>query len=155
MPWKNQGGGPWGSGPKGPWGSGPQPVGPRPPDLEDLLRRARTYGPVHVALFEKHPQLVQSGNTPFGKLTTDDYVRMELEVRDKRAAVESALLGLRALDQLDLFELIRKKLLNDEQLRGLLGQVAQLVPIVYWTTLFESFLEAGAEHAHSTGGKQT
>jgi modulator of FtsH protease HflK len=39
MPWKNQGGGPWGSGPKGPWGSGPQPVGPRPPDLEDLLRR--------------------------------------------------------------------------------------------------------------------
>src|SRR5260370_2512420 len=41
MPWKNQGGGRWGSGPKGPWGSGPQPVGPRPPDLEDLLRRAQ------------------------------------------------------------------------------------------------------------------
>jgi len=41
MPWKNQGGGPWGSGPKGPWGSGPQPVGPRPPDLEDLLRRGQ------------------------------------------------------------------------------------------------------------------
>jgi modulator of FtsH protease HflK len=41
MAWKNQGGGPWGSGPKGPWGSGPQPTGPRPPDLEDLLRRAQ------------------------------------------------------------------------------------------------------------------
>jgi modulator of FtsH protease HflK len=41
MPWKNQGGGPWGPGPKGPWGSGPQPVGPRPPDLEDLLRRGQ------------------------------------------------------------------------------------------------------------------
>jgi membrane protease subunit HflK len=41
MPWKNQGGGPWGAGPKGPWGSGPQPVGPRPPDLEDLLRRGQ------------------------------------------------------------------------------------------------------------------
>src|ERR1700753_3475301 len=41
MPRKNQGGGPWGSGPKGPWGSGPQPVGPRPPDLEDLLRRGQ------------------------------------------------------------------------------------------------------------------
>src|SRR5260370_437326 len=41
MPRKNQGGGPWGSGPKGPWGSGPPPVGPRPPDLEDLLRRAQ------------------------------------------------------------------------------------------------------------------
>jgi modulator of FtsH protease HflK len=41
MPWKNQGGGPWGPGPKGPWGSGPQPAGPRPPDLEDLLRRGQ------------------------------------------------------------------------------------------------------------------
>src|SRR3979411_490990 len=41
MPWKNQGGGPWGSGPKGPWGSGPQSAGPRPPDLEDLLRRVQ------------------------------------------------------------------------------------------------------------------
>src|SRR5579871_5082144 len=41
MAWKNQGGGPWGSGPKGPWGSGPQPSGPRPPDLEDLLRSAQ------------------------------------------------------------------------------------------------------------------
>jgi len=41
MPWKNQGGGPWGSGLKGPWGSGPQSGGPRPPDLEDLLRRGQ------------------------------------------------------------------------------------------------------------------
>jgi modulator of FtsH protease HflK len=41
MPWKNQGGGPWSSGPKGPWGSGPQSGGPRPPDLEDLLRRGQ------------------------------------------------------------------------------------------------------------------
>jgi hypothetical protein len=121
---------------------------------EDLLQRARAYGPVHVALFEKHPQLVQAGNTPFGRLTVDDYVRMEREVKEKRAAVDSALVGLRALDQLDLFELARKKLLNDAQLRELLGQVAQLVPLVYWTTLFESFLKAGAAHAHSAGAKE-
>ena len=41
MPWNNQGGGAWGQGPKGPWGQGPQSVGPRPPDLEDLLRRGQ------------------------------------------------------------------------------------------------------------------
>jgi len=68
--------------------------------------------------------------------------------------VEAALTGLRALDQLDLFELARKKLINDEQLRDLLGQVAQLVPIVYWMTLFESFLQAGAAHATSAGAKR-
>ena len=41
MSWKNQGGGPWGPGPKGPWGSGPLSSGPRPPDLEDLLRKGQ------------------------------------------------------------------------------------------------------------------
>jgi modulator of FtsH protease HflK len=44
MPWSNQsgGGGSWGSGPRGPWGSGPQsPGGPRPPDLEEFLRRGQ------------------------------------------------------------------------------------------------------------------
>jgi membrane protease subunit HflK len=45
MPWSNQsggGGGPWGSGPRGPWGSGPQqPGGPKPPDLEEFLRRSQ------------------------------------------------------------------------------------------------------------------
>jgi len=44
MPWTNQGGGgggPWGSGGKGPWGSGPQSLGPKPPDLEEMLRRGQ------------------------------------------------------------------------------------------------------------------
>jgi membrane protease subunit HflK len=45
MPWTNQGGGgggPWGSGGgKGPWGSGSQPSGPKPPDLEEMLRRGQ------------------------------------------------------------------------------------------------------------------
>ncbi len=41
MPWSNQSGGPWSSGPRGPWGSGPQQQGPRPPDLEDFLRRSQ------------------------------------------------------------------------------------------------------------------
>ena len=43
MPWTNQGGGggPWGSGGRGPWGSGPQSSGPKPPDLEEMLRRGQ------------------------------------------------------------------------------------------------------------------
>ena len=42
MPWSNQSGGPWGSGSRGPWGSGPQtPGGPKPPDLEEFLRRGQ------------------------------------------------------------------------------------------------------------------
>ncbi len=51
MPWSNQGGGsgggggggPWGGGGggKSPWGSGPQSSGPKPPDLEEILRRGQ------------------------------------------------------------------------------------------------------------------
>ncbi|MBM3555007.1 MAG: FtsH protease activity modulator HflK [Alphaproteobacteria bacterium] len=42
MPW-NSGGGPWqsGGGNRGPWGRGPLGGGPRPPDLEDLLKRGQ------------------------------------------------------------------------------------------------------------------
>jgi len=97
--------------------------------------------------------VVKAGNTPFGKLSAADYARMESEVSDKREAVESAVAGLRALDQIDLFELSRKELLNDAQLRELLAQVAQLVPVVYWTKLFESFLHAGAAHAQLAGAQ--
>lgn len=39
MPWKPQGGGPWGGG-QGPWGGG-GPSGPRPPDIEELLRKGQ------------------------------------------------------------------------------------------------------------------
>jgi len=39
MPWKSQGGGPWGGG-QGPWGGG-GPSGPRPPDIEELLRKSQ------------------------------------------------------------------------------------------------------------------
>lgn len=121
---------------------------------DNLVQRAKTYGPIHVALFEKHPHLVRNGNTPFGRLEAQDYARMEREVADKRPAVEAALAGLRALDGVDLFEANKKGVLNRGQLDDLLAQVAQLVPVVYWTTLFESFLEAGAAHAHAAGGKQ-
>ena len=43
MPWNNQGGGGggWQGGGRGPWGQGPQGGGPRPPDLEELLRRGQ------------------------------------------------------------------------------------------------------------------
>jgi len=39
MPWKSQGGGPWGGG-QGPWGGGGG-RGPRPPDIEDMIRRSQ------------------------------------------------------------------------------------------------------------------
>lgn len=40
MAWNPQGGGPWGGGGgQGPWGRGPS--GPRPPDIEDLIRKGQ------------------------------------------------------------------------------------------------------------------
>ena len=43
MSWNNQNNGPWGRPPGGPspWGQGPGSGGGRPPDLEDLMRRAQ------------------------------------------------------------------------------------------------------------------
>jgi len=44
MPWKSQGGGPWGGGGgQGPWGGGGGGGGrgPRPPDIEDMIRKSQ------------------------------------------------------------------------------------------------------------------
>jgi GT2 family glycosyltransferase len=110
----------------------------------DLLKRAAVYGPVHVELFRKHPKLLGEGTSPFGKLQPADYRRMETYVAEKQTVVEAALCALEALDNIDLIELQRRGELNDAQLRELLGQVAKLVPLVYWHALFASFLKASA-----------
>src|SRR5262249_8691017 len=109
---------------------------------KDLLRRAAVYGRVHAQLFRKHPCLISDGKTPFGTLSDADFARMHAHVEEKRAAVDAAIVGLQALDQLDLFELAGKGQISDAEFRDLLAKLSQLVPLVYWNRLFASFLAA-------------
>jgi GT2 family glycosyltransferase/glycosyltransferase involved in cell wall biosynthesis len=108
----------------------------------DLLKRAAAYGPVDATLYQRHPELLGRGDSPFGKLLPEDYARMERYVSERRLAVQAAIRALEALDGIDLVELKQQGRLSDGQLNDVLRKVARLVPLVYWHALFENFLRA-------------
>ena len=110
----------------------------------DLIRRARIYGPASLYLYRKHPELLRVGSSPFGTLREEDFQRMASFVDDKRVAATAAVTALEALDPIDLVELSRRNQLREEDLRELVEKVAQLAPLVYWHSLFESLLAARA-----------
>jgi GT2 family glycosyltransferase len=110
--------------------------------LEDLLTRARRYGHADWLLFESHPELLGSGESPFGKLEEADFRRIASLIEEKREAVAAAFSALSALEELDLQPFWSSKAGRESTLEPILNQLTTLVPLVYWHQLLESFLEA-------------
>ena len=108
--------------------------------LEDLLKRAQSYGAADCLLFALHPELLGSGDGPFGKLEEPDLRRIAFHIIEKREAVTAALPALQALENLDLRPFWASKSGQEMTIDPILKQLATLVPLVYWYHLFESFL---------------
>jgi GT2 family glycosyltransferase/SAM-dependent methyltransferase/glycosyltransferase involved in cell wall biosynthesis len=113
--------------------------------LSDLLRRAHNYGVADWRLFEKHPQLLGDGSGPFGRLHKTDFLRIEAYLNEKRSAVEAALAALEALEDVDMIPLCQKDAQGNTVAEGIIAQLAQVVPLVYWYHLFDSFLRVWKE----------
>jgi len=103
----------------------------------DLIRRAKSYGVADWKLFQKHPQLLGSGASPFGRLSESDRQRIRGIVANSLATVESAVPALEKLEGLD-FRAIASD--SPEAAKQIIEQVGKLVPVVYWHYLFETFL---------------
>jgi len=108
----------------------------------DLIRRAKAYGAADWDLFRKHPRLLGSGEGPFGRLSEEDRARMRAQVDSRRLAVSDAVVALEALDDFDLRLLFRDRVHGPQKIKELVERVGQVVPMVYWHYLFESFLQA-------------
>jgi GT2 family glycosyltransferase/glycosyltransferase involved in cell wall biosynthesis len=113
--------------------------------LNDLIRRAQSYGAADWKLFQKHPQLLGDGAGPFGRLQANDFSRMRDYLHRHRPAVEAALAALQALDDVDMIPLCQKDAQGHTKAEAILAQLAQVVPIVHWYYLFASFLQASKE----------
>jgi GT2 family glycosyltransferase/glycosyltransferase involved in cell wall biosynthesis len=107
----------------------------------DLLRRAQSYGATNWDLFVKHPHLLGVGDGPFGRLAPDDRARIEEEVRRCRGAVANSVKALEALDAFDFRQLFKDQEHGNQNAEDLLRKLNQIVPMVYWHYVFESFLE--------------
>ena len=107
----------------------------------DLLRRAQNYGSTNWDLFAKHPQLLGVGDGPFGRLAPEDRARIQEEISRCRGAVANSLRALEALDAFDFRQIFKDQEHGSENAEDLLRKLNQIVPMVYWHYLFESFLE--------------
>jgi len=106
----------------------------------DLLRRAESYGKADWHLFQKHPQLIASGQSPFGRLEPEDISRMEKYVEENAAAAKDSIAALEALDRVNFLPLFKQKQETDSPAEDVLKKLTQIVPLVYWHALFRSFL---------------
>ena len=110
----------------------------------DLLRRARQYGSADWLLFQKHPQLLAAGESPFGKLSPDDFQRMEARLTQDAAAVAGATSALEALDRVNLLPFFENAENKSSPAEELLQKLSQIVPLIYWHALLTSFLNERA-----------
>jgi GT2 family glycosyltransferase/glycosyltransferase involved in cell wall biosynthesis/SAM-dependent methyltransferase len=108
--------------------------------LQDLLRRARNYGVADWKLFEKHPHLLGDGSSPFGRLEEADFLRIEALLEQKREAVHAGVAALEALQDVEMIPLLYRDAEGKTRAEEILAQLSQVVPMVYWHYLLETFL---------------
>jgi len=108
---------------------------------DDLIRRAQRYGVADWALFRKHPHLLGTGAGVFGTLSPADELRMQQLVHSNRQAVTTALTALRALDDIDFRAMVHNSKDKGQAAKEAMRQMTQVVPLVYWHHLFETFLK--------------
>src|SRR5882724_2173579 len=107
-----------------------------------LLRRAAQYGAADWLLFQKHPQLLGGGESPFGRLAPEDFARIEARLKRDSSSVAGAISALEALDRVNLLPFFENAKGDRSPADEVLQRLSQIVPLVYWHALFESFLAA-------------
>jgi GT2 family glycosyltransferase len=115
---------------------------------DDIIRRARSYGPATVLLLEMHPSLLGDGRTPFGRLDAAWKARTIDFLRNSRQHVEDALAAAKRLDDFNFSALVDGKNADGasaaDEITGLLEKA---VTQVYWFYLLEAMIKELDEKA--------
>lgn len=119
--------------------------------VEHLLQRAALYGPVHLKLFRKYPQLVGDGKGLLGRLDAETGSRIRAYLAERERYIPNALEALRQYDHLNFAPLFN----IDDGGRPLALRVMDLfataVPEVYQYHMYRSFLEAWKDNESVDG----
>jgi len=109
---------------------------------DDIVRRARSYGPATLLLLQKHPSLLGDGSSPFGRLDAAWTARTLNFLRSSRQEVEEALAAARRLDDFDFSTLLRGKISGGKSSADEITTLLQkVISQVHWFYLFEAMVE--------------
>src|SRR5262249_10755454 len=112
--------------------------------VADLLRRATNYGVADWHLFQKHPELLAAGESVFGKLTTEDFERLEALLSKNSLAATDGIAALEALDKIDFVPIFAQGKENPISFEGILKNLPKFPPLFYWHVLLKTFLSERA-----------
>jgi GT2 family glycosyltransferase/tetratricopeptide (TPR) repeat protein/glycosyltransferase involved in cell wall biosynthesis len=107
----------------------------------DLIERARVYAPADILLFKKHPRLLASGRSPFGKFDADWAAKTKVSLDQSRRQVTEWTQAIARFDHLDFAPLFNQRNGEVTEAELVLKAFDQVVPQVYWFHLFERLLE--------------
>ena len=107
----------------------------------DLIERARVYAPADILLFRKHPRLLASGRSPFGKFDADWAAKTKDSLDQSRRQVTEWTQAIARFDHLDFAPLFYQRNGETTEAELVLKAFDQIVPRVYWFHLFERLLE--------------
>lgn len=110
--------------------------------LSDLIGRAETYGKVLVNLFQKHPDLLVSGNGVLGTLDVASLNEIDSFIAEHEAEVPAAMESLAKFDSIAFLPFFSKQLDGKNAAEVVMDLFTRSIPVVYWYHLFRSFLAA-------------
>jgi len=115
---------------------------------DDIVRRARSYGPATLLLFRKHPSLLGDGNGPLGRLDAAWKARTLNILKNSRRQVEEALAAVRRLDDFDFSTLLRTKPAGATSADAIISLLEKAITQVYWFYHLEAIVN-GLDEAES------
>ena len=117
---------------------------------DDVVRRARSYGPATLLLLQKHPWLLGDGKSPFGRLDAAWKVRTLKFLRDSRKPVEDALAAAKRLDDFDFSALLRGKTsAGKSSAEEIVVLLEKAITQVYWFYLLQAMMKELVENESS------
>jgi hypothetical protein len=114
--------------------------------VDDIVRRARSYGPATLRLIKKYPNLLGDGSGPLGRLDAAWRARTVDFLRNSRPQVEEALAAARRLEDFDFSTLLRGAVPGGESLAdGIVSLLEKAVTQVHWFYLLEAIVKERTE----------
>jgi len=114
--------------------------------VDDIVRRARSYGPATLRLIKKYPKLLGDGSGPLGRLDAAWRARTVDFLRNSRPQVEEALAAARRLEDFDFSTLLRGAVPGGESLAdGIVSLLEKAVTQVHWFYLLEAIVKERTE----------